>query len=124
MSCFPDKITYQKKRTGLLSSWPPVFWSYRMNNNPGSPFDSIESALEYMVLLESTIVEVSTELELGMQDSSAERTTQAYALALYKVRQLLSHTQKSRRILNDLRLIRAVMMGSSDASIEALGNEH
>ena len=79
------------------------------NESSIHPFDSIESALEYMVLLESTIVEVTQELEGGMREAGSERTMEAYSLALYKVRQLLSHTQKSRRILNDLRLIRALM---------------
>ena len=91
-----------------------------MNSKTIHPFESIESALEYMVLLESTIVDVTEELKTAMSEVSSERATQAYSLALYKVRHLLDHTQKSRRILNDLRLIRALMTGNSDPNLEAL----
>ena len=39
------------------------------------------------------------------------RQAEALNLALYKMHQLSFHTQKSRRILNDLRLIRTVFVG-------------
>ena len=86
-----------------------------MPNDGARPFDSIESTLEYMILLEATIAEASRELEEGIEQSKEPRSTQAWALAQYKMRQLLLHTQKSRRLLNDLRLIRGVMTGSSDS---------
>lgn len=86
-----------------------------MPNDPARPFDSIESTLEYMILLETTIAEATREIEDGLQQSRDSRSGQAWALAQYKMRQLLFHTQKSRRLLNDLRLIRGVMVGPADS---------
>ncbi len=86
-----------------------------MRNDAARPFDSIESTLEYMILLEATIADASREIEEGMEHSRDPRSAQGWALAQYKMRQLLFHTQKSRRLLNDLRLIRGVMIGPPDA---------
>lgn len=86
-----------------------------MRNDAARPFDSIESTLEYMILLETTIADASREIEEGLEQSRDARSTQAWTLAQYKMRQLLFHTQKSRRLLNDLRLIRGVMVGAPDS---------
>lgn len=75
------------------------------------PFESIESALEFIVLLESVIREVTGELETRRAQSRSERYMDGLNLAMYKVHQLLFHVQKSQRILNDLRLIRTVLAG-------------
>jgi hypothetical protein len=83
------------------------------------PFDSIESALEYMVLLESVISEVSNELQDRAGRAATERYKNGLQLALFKTNQLAFHVQKSRRILNDLRLIRGVLVGDGIALAEA-----
>lgn len=75
------------------------------------PFESIESALEFMVLLEEEIADASRELHEMLDNASNRRQAEALNLALYKMHQLNFHTQKSRRILNDLRLIRTVLVG-------------
>ena len=75
------------------------------------PFDSIESALEFMELLEGTIEEVSTDLEQQSRQPVSERSESGIRLALFKTRQLGIHVQKSKRILNDLALIRGVLLG-------------
>jgi hypothetical protein len=84
-----------------------------MSEKAARPFESIESALEFMVLLEEAIGQASGELEDMRQESSGPRQTEAIALALYKMGQLASYTQKSRRILNDLGLIRALLLGKA-----------
>jgi hypothetical protein len=86
-----------------------------MPNDAARPFDSIESTLEYMILLEATIADATREIEEGLQETQDPRSAQAWALAQFKMRQLLLHTQKSRRLLNDLRLIRGVMVGASNS---------
>ena len=73
------------------------------------PFDTIESAHEFMVVLESVIVEAQNELHAMLNDVSDERRTEALRLALFKISQLETHTRKSRRILNDLGLIRSLL---------------
>jgi hypothetical protein len=64
-----------------------------------------------MVLLEEEIASASRELHEMLDESSQRRQAEALNLALYKMHQLSFHTQKSRRILNDLRLIRTVLTG-------------
>ena len=73
------------------------------------PFDTIESAHEFMVVLESVIVEAQNEIHTMLRDVSDERRTEALRLALFKISQLETHTRKSRRILNDLGLIRSLL---------------
>lgn len=77
------------------------------------PFESIESALEFMGLLENEISDASTELRELMQEDGGERFGEALNLALYKMHQLSSQVQRSRRLLNDLKLIRHVLMGEA-----------
>jgi hypothetical protein len=77
------------------------------------PFESIESALEFMILLEQVTEEVSDELKEKLQGATKKRYINGLNLAIYKIDQLSSHVQKSRRILNDLRLLRTVLTGDS-----------
>ncbi|MGA3024407.1 MAG: hypothetical protein ABSF98_06540 [Bryobacteraceae bacterium] len=82
-----------------------------MGDEVARPFESIESTLEFMVLLEEEIAGASGELHVMLDGASNRRQAEALNLALYKMHQLSFHTQKSRRILNDLRLIRTVLVG-------------
>ncbi|HSU33244.1 MAG TPA: hypothetical protein VLJ11_18605 [Bryobacteraceae bacterium] len=81
------------------------------------PFESIESALEFMALLEGELSEASSELRELTKEDGGERFEEALNLALYKMHQLSAQVQKSRRLLNDLRMIRNVLMveGPSEA---------
>jgi hypothetical protein len=87
------------------------------------PFDSIESALEFMVVLEKVISDASDELRGKLDTATTERYTNGLNLALYKMKQLSSHVQKSRRILNDLTLIRSVLVGDGIAKSEAAASQ-
>jgi hypothetical protein len=82
----------------------------RMKHDAVKPFDTIESAHEFMVVLESVIAETQGELQAMLNDVSDERRTEALRLALFKISQLEAHTHKSRRILNDLGLIRSLLV--------------
>jgi hypothetical protein len=81
------------------------------------PFETIECALEFMTLLDGVVVEVSADLQAKLQVSVTERYKNGLTLASYKVQQLSSHVQKSRRILNDLALIRRVLVANSSPSM-------
>lgn len=81
-----------------------------MSDEAVQPFETIESAHEFMVVLESVIAETQSELQALLADASDERRTEALRLALFKISQLDAHTRKSRRILNDLGLIRSLLM--------------
>ena len=82
------------------------------NIEPARPFDSIESAHEFIVLLEGSIEDAIREVKQYAQSAAAnndDRREQALDLALYKMGQLSTHMHKSRRILNDLRTIRRLL---------------
>ncbi|MGB6943202.1 MAG: hypothetical protein WBE37_12445 [Bryobacteraceae bacterium] len=77
------------------------------------PFDSIASAHEFMVVLENVITDAKSELATLLEDANSandERRMEALRLALFKISQLETHTGKSRRILNDLGLIRSLLV--------------
>lgn len=66
-----------------------------------------------MVVLENVIAEAQGELQTMLDDANNgtdERRTEALRLALFKISQLETHTRKSRRILNDLGLIRSLLV--------------
>jgi hypothetical protein len=76
------------------------------------PFDSIESAHDFMNVLAEALLDAMKDLnrdrQLAVQDG-LDRRSQAIELAQYKLKLLNCHVHKSRRILNDLRLIRRLM---------------
>jgi hypothetical protein len=79
----------------------------------GNPFDSIESAHEYMNLLAATAVEVINDLkrdrDRALRDDEVRRA-QAIELAIYKLKMLGCYVYKSRRMLNDLRILRRLIL--------------
>jgi hypothetical protein len=86
------------------------------------PFESIESAHEYMDVLATTILEAMGELrrdqDLAMHEG-AQRKAEAIGLAIYKLKTLGSYVYKSRRTLNDLRILRRLVLNER-ASVESL----
>ena len=87
------------------------------------PFESIESAQEFMELLLATIGETVTDVEQDRQDALTEdeaRRVEALDLALYKLKLLDGHVQKSKRILNDLRTLRRLLF--SERTMSAMGD--
>jgi hypothetical protein len=86
------------------------------------PFDSIESAHEYMNILATTTLEVMSDLkrdrELALRDGDPRRA-QAIDLAIFKLKMLGCHVHKSRRMLNDLRIIRRLILNER-SSVESV----
>lgn len=83
-----------------------------MSPEPSGPFDSIESAHEFVALLEESIEDAVVEVKEHIQTAKTaqdERRAEALTLAIYKMSQLSVHMHKSRRILNDLRTIRRLL---------------
>lgn len=82
-----------------------------------TPFDTIESAQEYLRLLaeqvEEARVEVAADTERALE-SGADRRAQALQLAAFKLQQLSDHLGRSGRALNDLRLLRRILSGAAD----------
>jgi hypothetical protein len=77
------------------------------------PFDSIESAHEYMNILADTTLEVMIDLkrdrDRAVRDGDLRRA-QAIDLAIFKLKTLGCHVHKSRRMLNDLRILRRLIL--------------
>ena len=75
-------------------------------------FDSLESAYQYIAVLsevlEETRGDIYEEVELAEQ-SGAARRIDALQLVAYKLERLRHHLDGSRRVLNDLRMLRRLL---------------
>jgi hypothetical protein len=77
------------------------------------PFDTIESAQEYMNVLAATALDSMNDLkrdrDQALRDGEVRRA-QAIDLAIFKLKMLGCHVYKSRRMLNDLRILRRLIL--------------
>jgi hypothetical protein len=88
-----------------------------MPQESNSPFNTIESAQDFMNLLSDSIEETRRDIELDLVRAAAdheERREQALQLTLFKMDQLSSHIDKSLRLLNDLRTLRRLLFGERE----------
>ena len=77
------------------------------------PFESIESAHDYMDILATTTLEVMGELKRDRDQALREgelRRAQGIELAMFKLKMLGCYVYKSRRMLNDLRILRRLIL--------------
>ncbi len=84
-----------------------------MANESDTPFDSIEGSYQYVDMLAEAIAEAKHEVEeeVGLAEKeSANRRKQGLLLVSYNLAKLEGHMTASRRILNDLRTLRRVLM--------------
>ena len=82
--------------------------------NPGfdTPFESIESAHEFVKVLTESIHEAQRELQSDVQreaGSNFQRRLDALLVAEYSLKKLEFHMNRSLRILNDLRTLRRLL---------------
>jgi hypothetical protein len=80
---------------------------------PETPFDNIESAQEYLGLLAQAIEEAMASVEeesaLAVSEKAARRE-EALRLVAFKLAKLSGHIGQGRRILNDLRTLRRLLL--------------
>lgn len=78
-----------------------------------TPFDSIEGSHEYVALLAEALAEarhdVDAEVQLAEREG-AQRRKEALILVSYNLAKLNLHITTSRRILNDLRTLRRLLL--------------
>ncbi len=78
-----------------------------------TPFDNIESSHEYVSLLakavEEALAEVDADIALA-SDAEAGRRKEALQLVHFHLNKLSGHMTASRRILNDLRSLRRLLL--------------
>lgn len=83
-----------------------------MHKPDTSPFATIESTQEFFHLLEQaisdTLADVQGDLNIA-QDEDAERRVQALRLVTYRLDKLAFHAARSRRLLNDLVMLRRLL---------------
>jgi len=78
-----------------------------------TPFDSIEGSHEYVAMLAEALSEARREIEeevTAAERDGADRRKQALLLVSYNLDKLNLHITSSRRILNDLRSLRRVLL--------------
>lgn len=84
-----------------------------MSYDPETPFDSIEGSQEYVSLLAEAIEEARKEVDADIAVATAEnadRRAEALQLVSYNLAKLTLHITTSRRILNDLRTLRRLLL--------------
>jgi hypothetical protein len=86
---------------------------------PETPFDSIEGSHEYVALLAEALAEARREVEAEIaaaEHDHADRRKKALLLVSYNLAKLRLHITSSRRILNDLRTLRRLLLAERDGS--------
>ena len=84
-----------------------------MSQEPETPFDSIEGSYQYVDMLAEAIEEARRDVEAEIslaEEESAERRKQGLLLVSYNLAKLETHMTTGRRILNDLRTLRRVLL--------------
>ena len=91
-----------------------------MDYSPETPFDNIESAHEYLGLLIKAVEEArqGAETDLAAAGATSARHIDAIRLAVYKLEKLQQHIKVSRRLLNDLRTLRRLLL---EERVETVG---
>lgn len=80
---------------------------------PGTPFDSLESSHEYVGLLAEALEEAREAIQQEIviaEREGAGRRGEALQLVAYKLDKLKVHISSSHRILNDLRTLRRLLL--------------
>lgn len=102
-----------------------------MSYQPETPFDCIESSHEYVAMLADAVEEArrDVEEEISAADRDrADRRKEALLLVSYNLAKLNLHITSSRRILNDLRTLRRLLLAerglrdTDDNEVSAAGD--
>src|SRR5512146_549348 len=87
-------------------------------------FSSIEGAQEFLALLAEAIAETRRDVDADIQDhgTNGSRRIDVLKIASYDLEALEHHIYRSKRLLNDLRMVRRLLMqerGVPDAEVPA-----
>jgi len=94
-----------------------------VSNESETPFDSIEGSYQYVDMLAEAIVEAKRDVEEEValaENESANRRKQGLLLVSYNLAKPESHMTASRRILNDLRTLRRVLLSERKSARSAV----
>jgi hypothetical protein len=86
-----------------------------------TPFDSIEGSHEYVALLAESLYEARRDVEAEVaaaEHDGDDRRKEALLLVAYNLAKLNLHITSSRRILNDLRTLRRLLLKERGLPVE------
>jgi hypothetical protein len=89
--------------------------------NRETPFDDIEGSHEYVRLLAEALDEARRDVEADIaaaEHEGADRRKEALLLVSYNLAKLNLHITSSRRILNDLRTLRRLLLAERSIAVE------
>lgn len=92
-----------------------------MSYNRETPFDDIEGSHEYVRLLAEAVNEARRDVEADIataEREGADRRKEALLLVSYNLAKLNLHITGSRRILNDLRTLRRLLLAERNGGGE------
>jgi hypothetical protein len=100
-----------------------VVWPERrvVEYKPETPFDDIEGSHEYVALLAEALADARREVEAEIasaESDKADRRKQALLLVAFNLSKLNTHIAASRRILNDLRSLRRLLLAERGQPLE------
>ena len=98
-----------------------------MQDTSVTPFDTIESAHDYIDLLLEAIEETRRDVDSEIRMSAGqdrERRAEALQLVALNLNKLSCHITKSRRILNDLRTLRRLLLDERKPAASAEPGNH
>ena len=102
-------------------AWGPDGKACFVSYQAETPFDNIEGSHEYVALLAEALHEArrDVEAEIAAADrEKADRRKQALLLVSYNLAKLNVHMTASRRILNDLRTLRRLLLAERGLPVE------
>ncbi len=97
-----------------------------MSEQAETPFDNIEGSHEYVALLAEAVDEARRDVEADIaaaERDGAERRKQALLLVSYNLAKLNLHITAGRRILNDLRTLRRLLLAERGLAVEAVEDD-
>jgi hypothetical protein len=89
----------------------------RASARPETPFENVQAAHEYVVLLVDAVRQARQEVAQDLEAARAEgsvRGEEALQVVALKLKTLEGRLVESRRLLNDLRRLRRVLLGEAE----------
>jgi hypothetical protein len=102
-------------------SWKSTAEGASMNHESDGPFESIEGAQEYMRLLYAAVLETRQDVEAEVRVQTGfkpQRRVEALRLVLYKLENLEKNLKTIHRTLNDLRMLRRLLLEDRTGIVE------
>ena len=84
-----------------------------MGYTPETPFENIEGAHQYIELLLEAVEEARRDVEIDIESvgrGDPQRRDEALQIVAHKLERLTFHVTRSRRLLNDLRILRRLLL--------------